>query len=319
MLTVHLERGEQKSKRMAELESKVDRCLRRCDSDLERFGNEIELEQPGIREKLDEDAMNLEPRDKNHSEATDEDDYQPTPVRRKNLSHNRNRRPSENVTMAASSSMSNSVPAPKQRRLSIPTNQVQNRQFHRSESSPVPLGRATREVPIATNTLKISTNTSRTLEEFEDTFGTSISNPSTPTGARPARVKKLTEKGKDWVHSLNKGDQVFRIPINPSSPSAQMVFEVQDGQWIQQNATGPGTADAGNPTAAICFICKQTLKPGIEMARCQAGCPKLYHTNCIKSQETFSCPFCTQTEINHYQNSAASGLTNNRPITTPGD
>ena len=61
---------------MAELESKVDRCLRRCDSDLERFGNEIELEQPGIREKLDEDAMNLEPRDKNHSEATDEDDYQ---------------------------------------------------------------------------------------------------------------------------------------------------------------------------------------------------------------------------------------------------
>ena len=70
------ERGEQKSKRMAELESKVDRCLRRCDSDLERFGNEIELEQPGIREKLDEDAMNLEPRDKNHSEATDEDDYQ---------------------------------------------------------------------------------------------------------------------------------------------------------------------------------------------------------------------------------------------------
>merc|ERR1711915_982122 len=37
-----------------------------------------------------EDAMNLEPRDKNHSEATDEDDYQPTPVRRKNLSHNRN-------------------------------------------------------------------------------------------------------------------------------------------------------------------------------------------------------------------------------------
>ena len=75
-LTVISERGEQKSKRMAELESKVDRCLRRCDSDLERFGNEIELEQPGIREKLDEDAMNLEPRDKNHSEATDEDDYQ---------------------------------------------------------------------------------------------------------------------------------------------------------------------------------------------------------------------------------------------------
>ena len=75
-VTVFLERGEQKSKRMAELESKVDRCLRRCDSDLERFGNEIELEQPGIREKLDEDAMNLEPRDKNHSEATDEDDYQ---------------------------------------------------------------------------------------------------------------------------------------------------------------------------------------------------------------------------------------------------
>ena len=74
--------------------------------------------------------------------------------------------------MTASSSMSNSVPAPKQRRLSIPTNQIQNRQFHRSESSPVPLGRAAREVPIATNTLKISTNTSRTLEEFEDTFGT---------------------------------------------------------------------------------------------------------------------------------------------------
>ena len=149
----------------------------------------------------------------------------------------------------------------------------------------------------------------------------SISNPSTPTGARPARLKKLTEKGKDWVHSLNKGDQVFRIPINPSSPSAQMVFEVQDGQWIQQNSSGPGTADGGgNPTAAICFICKQTLKPGIEMARCQAGCPKLYHTNCIKSQETFSCPFCTQnqTEINHYQNSATSGLAN-RPITTPGD
>ena len=45
----------------------------------------------------------------------------------------------------------------------------------------------------------------------------------------------------------------------------------------------------------------------------------MYHTNCIKSQETFSCPFCTQTEINHYQNSAATGLTNNRPITTPGD
>ena len=101
-----------------------------------------------------------------------------------------------------------------------------------------------------------------------------------------------------------------------------MVFEVQDGQWIQQNSSGPGTADGGgNPTAAICFICKQTLKPGIEMARCQAGCPKLYHTNCIKSQETFSCPFCTQTqtEINHYQNSASSGLTNNRPISTPGD
>ena len=68
--------------------------------------------------------------------------------------------------------MSNSVPAPKQRRLSIPANSIQNRQFHRSESSPVPLGRAAREVPIATNTLKISTNTSRTLEEFEDTFGT---------------------------------------------------------------------------------------------------------------------------------------------------
>ena len=158
---------------------------------------------------------------------------------------------------------------------------------------------------------------------FEKNFvnDRSISNPSTPTGARPARLKKLTEKGKDWVHSLNKGDQVFRIPINPSSPSAQMVFEVQDGQWIQQNSnSGPGTADGG-PTAAICFICKQTLKPGIEMARCQAGCPKLYHTNCIKSQETFSCPFCTQTqtEINHYQNSATSGLTNNRPITTPGD
>ena len=101
-----------------------------------------------------------------------------------------------------------------------------------------------------------------------------------------------------------------------------MVFEVQDGQWIQHQQN-PGTTDGGNkPTAAICFICKQTLKPGIEMARCQAGCPKLYHTNCIKSQETFSCPFCTQnnqTEINHYQNSATSGLATNRPITTPGD
>ena len=59
--------------------SKVDRCLRRCDSDLERFASEIELEQPGITEQLAENALHLEPdrsRDKNFSEVTDDDEYQ---------------------------------------------------------------------------------------------------------------------------------------------------------------------------------------------------------------------------------------------------
>ena len=63
---------------MAELENKVDRCLRRCDSDLERFGNEMEAEQPGITEQLAENALNLEPsRGETKKEyETDEDDYQ---------------------------------------------------------------------------------------------------------------------------------------------------------------------------------------------------------------------------------------------------
>ena len=72
------EKSEQKSKRMTELENKVDRCLRRCDSDLERFGNEIELEQPGITEQLAENALNLEPQKtepKKEYDELDEDDY----------------------------------------------------------------------------------------------------------------------------------------------------------------------------------------------------------------------------------------------------
>ena len=63
---------------MTELENKVDRCLRRCDSDLERFGNEIELEQPGITEQLAENALNLEPQKtetKKEYDELDEDDY----------------------------------------------------------------------------------------------------------------------------------------------------------------------------------------------------------------------------------------------------
>ena len=62
---------------MAELETKVDRCLRRCDSDLEQFGNEIELEQPGITEQLAENALNLEPQkaEAKKDYETDEDDY----------------------------------------------------------------------------------------------------------------------------------------------------------------------------------------------------------------------------------------------------
>ena len=58
------EKSEQKSRRAADLVTKVDRCLRRCDSDLERFGNEIESEQPGITAQLEENALHLEP-DKN--------------------------------------------------------------------------------------------------------------------------------------------------------------------------------------------------------------------------------------------------------------
>merc|ERR1711935_340762 len=58
--------------------------------------------------------------------------------------------------------------------------------------------------------------------EFEETFGTSIS--QTREGARPARVKKLTEKGKDWAHSLNKNDlATFRIPHSPQSPNSMLL------------------------------------------------------------------------------------------------
>ena len=62
---------------MTELENKVDRCLRRCDSDLEGFANEIELEQPGITEQLAENALNLEPQkqESKRDYETDEDDY----------------------------------------------------------------------------------------------------------------------------------------------------------------------------------------------------------------------------------------------------
>ena len=46
----------------------------------------------------------------------------------------------------------------------------------------------------------------------------------TREGARPARVKKLTEKGKDWAHSLNKNDlATFRIPHSPQSPNSMLL------------------------------------------------------------------------------------------------
>ena len=81
-----LEKSDQKSKRMAELETKVDRCLRRCDSDLEQFGNEIELEQPGITEQLAENALNLEPQkaEAKKDYETDEDDYTVNTVKCRN-------------------------------------------------------------------------------------------------------------------------------------------------------------------------------------------------------------------------------------------
>ena len=74
---INSEKSEQKSRRMTELENKVDRCLRRCDSDLEGFANEIELEQPGITEQLAENALNLEPQkqESKRDYETDEDDY----------------------------------------------------------------------------------------------------------------------------------------------------------------------------------------------------------------------------------------------------
>ena len=56
-----------------------------------------------------------------------------------------------------------------------------------------------------------------------------------------------------------------------------MVFEVQDGQWIQQNSNS-GSETADGPTAVICFICKQTLKPGIEMVSFYYDACSMTHT-----------------------------------------
>jgi len=47
---------------MSDVISKVDRYLRRCDSDLENFTNEMESEHPGITGELEQKALEIDDR-----------------------------------------------------------------------------------------------------------------------------------------------------------------------------------------------------------------------------------------------------------------
>jgi hypothetical protein len=52
--------NEKKVRIVSEVPSKVDRYLRRCDSDLETFRNEMEGEHPGITGELEQKALEID-------------------------------------------------------------------------------------------------------------------------------------------------------------------------------------------------------------------------------------------------------------------
>ena len=52
---------EKKFEIITEISSKVDRYVRRCDEDLDAFKNEIEAEQPGITNQLEQRATDSVP------------------------------------------------------------------------------------------------------------------------------------------------------------------------------------------------------------------------------------------------------------------
>ena len=55
-------KNELKVRLMSEVIAKVDRYLRRCDSDLENFRNEMEGEHPGITGELEQKALEIDDR-----------------------------------------------------------------------------------------------------------------------------------------------------------------------------------------------------------------------------------------------------------------
>ena len=122
----------------------------------------------------------------------------------------------------------------------------------------------------------------------------SISNPSTPTsgsnsGLRPSRLKKMTEKGKDYFEKSHK-NEVFRIPTNPNSGSPARLDNSPDSPvFLSQSAASDSLS---------CEICNKSAGLAA-MIRCIRGreCQNqkaLYHSSCLnKPLESFICSFCT--------------------------
>ncbi|CBY20287.1 unnamed protein product [Oikopleura dioica] len=214
---------EKKLEIITEISSKVDRYVRRCDEDLDAFKNEIEAEQPGITNQLEQRATDNTPELQRKNSVLgsdyeyDEKQFKHTTTRKKTSSASRARRPSEKDALAAASALESAAPS-MLRQTSVPErgrkNSVSAVRLDRSQSVGAPPIKAMRLDPGIPTTSAMST-----VEVGVDGV------------TRPARTKKLTPKGVQYrqaiVSKTSQLDNGFRVPLTESYNSTGSTQIVQ--------------------------------------------------------------------------------------------